>query len=379
MVSVEGYKRVRFPSVPGTNLVGSVFVDKTGAVLQSIVVSTLSNKFEAGMYLISDVPEDAVVLYFSVLNTAEFDKVVLSNSDKIEDMEPDWVANDEHLCGVVGSSVVGIKLRACITGGSTTANMPWTDFHYYSVQRGMQQIDPLMHWRIANLSYAKYGRKNIQEQCGAGSHTNMRTTGGTASRGMQDTVGYEEAKGINPNVTNSLIDNLVHQYAWYVEKDEYGAAKVTQVNNICCLGYEDIYGHKYDMMDRVDVPNTSGNVGKWRIWMPDGSTIMIKGTTNSGNWITAVAHGKLMAVVPVGSMNGSSSTYYSDMYWISTSAGRVVYRGYYNAYAYGGVSNAYASYGASNAYASVGSRLAFRGRIVMAQSVAAYKALTEVA
>lgn len=379
MVSVEGYKRVRFPSVPGSNLVGSVFVDKSGAVLQSIVVSTLSNKFEAGMYLISDVPEGAVALYFSVLNTAEFDKVVLSNSDKIEDMEPDWVANDEHLCGVVGSSVVGSKLRACITGGSTTANMTWADFHYYSVQRGMQQIDALMHWRIANLSYAKYGRKNMQEQCGAGSHTNMRTTGGTASRGMQDTVGYEEAKGINPNVTNSLIDNLVHQYAWYVEKDEYGAAKVTQVNNICCLGYEDIFGHKYDMMDCVDMPNTSGNAGKWRVWLPDGTTMMIKGTTNSDWWITAVAHGKYMAVVPVGSVNGSSSTYYSDKYWISTAVGRVVYRGYSYAIANGGVSVAIANSDASDAFTNVGSRLAFRGKIVRAESVAAYKAISEVA
>ena len=379
MVSVEGYKRVRFPSVPGTNIVGSVFVDKTGAVLQSIVVSTLSNKFEAGMYLISDVPEGAVALYFSILNTAEFDKVVLSNSEKIEDMEPDWVPNDEHLCGVAGSSVVGTKLRSCITGGSTTANMPWTDFHYYSVQRGMQQIDPLMHWRIANLSYAKYGRKNMQEQCGAGSHSNTRTTGGTASRGMQDTVGYEEAKGINPNVTNSLVDNLVHQYAWYVEKDEYGAAKVTQVNNICCLGYEDIYGHKYDMMDRVDIPNTSGNVGKWRIWMPDGTIMMVKGTTNGDSWITAVAHGKWMAVVPVGAVSGSSSTYYSDKYWFSSASGRVVYRGCYHASAHGGVSYANAHHDASNASTNVGSRLAFRGKIVRAQSVAAYKAIVEVA
>ena len=379
MVSVEGYKRVRFPSVPGTNLVGSVFVDKTGAVLQSIVVSTLSNKFEAGMYLISDVPEGAVALYFSILNTAEFDKVVLSNSEKIEDMEPDWVPNDEHLCGVAGSSVVGTKLRSCITGGSTTANMTWADFHYYSVLRGMQQIDPLMHWRIANLSYAKYGRKNMQEQCGAGSHSNTRTTGGTASRGMQDTVGYEEAKGINPNVTNSLVDNLVHQYAWYVEKDEYGAAKVTQVNNICCLGYEDIYGHKYDMMDRVDIPNTSGNVGKWRIWMPDGTIMMVKGTTNGDSWITAVAHGKWMAVVPVGAVSGSSSTYYSDKYWFSSASVRVVYRGCGYASAGGGVSSADASYGASHASAGVGSRLAFRGKIVRAQSVAAYKAIVEVA
>ena len=379
MVSVDGYKRVRFPSVPGTNLVGSVFVDKTGAVLQSIVVSTLSNKFEAGMYLISDVPEGAVALYFSILNTAEFDKVVLSNSEKIEDMEPDWVPNDEHLCGVAGSSVVGTKLRSCITGGSTTANMTWMDFHYYSVQRGMQQIDPLMHWRIANLSYAKYGRKNMQEQCGAGSHSNTRTTGGTASRGMQDTVGYEEAKGINPNVTNSLVDNLVHQYAWYVEKDEYGAAKVTQVNNICCLGYEDIYGHKYDMMDRVDIPNTSGNVGKWRIWMPDGTIMMVKGATIGDSWITAVAHGKWMAVVPVGAVSGSSSTYYSDKYWFSSASGRVVFRGYDYAHANGGVSSANAYNDASYADSNVGSRLAFRGKIVRAQSVAAYKAIVEVA
>ena len=380
VVDVSKHKRVRWPSVPGTNLVGSAFADVNGNVVKSVVVPTLGNRFEAGMYLISDVPEGAKTLYFSILNTAEFDKVVLSNSSKIEDMEPEWFANDEHLCAVVGSSVVGSKLRACITGGSTTASMTWTDFHYYSVQRGMQQIDALMHFRIANLAYAKYGRRNMQEQCGAGSHTNMRTTGGTMSRGMQDTIGYEGAKAINPNVTNSLVDeNRVHQYAWYVDKDEYGAAKVTQVNNICCLGYEDIYGHKYDMMDGVDLPNTSGNEGKWRIWMPDGSTIMIKGTTNSGNWITAVAHGRLMAVVPVGSMNGSSSTYYSDLYWISTATGRVVYRGCYYAYAYGGVSYAYAYYDASNAGALVGSRLAFRGKLVRAQSVAAYKALSEAA
>lgn len=380
VVDVSKHKRVRWPSVPGTNLVGSAFADMNGNVVKSVVVPTLGNRFEAGMYLISDVPEGAKTLYFSILNTAEFDKVVLSNSSKIEDMEPEWFANEEHLCAVVGSSVVGSKLRACITGGSTTASMTWTDFHYYSVQRGMQQIDALMHFRIANLAYAKYGRRNMQEQCGAGSHTNMRTTGGTMSRGMQDTIGYEGAKAINPNVTNSLVDeNRVHQYAWYVDKDEYGAAKVTQVNNICCLGYEDIYGHKYDMMDGVDLPNDSGNVGKWRIWMPDGSTIMIKGTTNSGNWITAVAHGKMMAVVPVGSMNGSSSTYYSDMYWISTSTCRVVYRGYSSAFADGGVSNADANYDASNAHTNVGSRLAFRGKLVRAQSVVAYKALSEAA
>ena len=132
------------------------------------------------------------------------------------------------------------------------------------------------------------------------------------------------------------------------------------------------------MMDGVDLPNTSGNEGKWRIWMPDGSMVMIKGATASG-WITAVTHGKLMAIVPAGAMQGSSSTYYSDYYWASTATGRVVYRGCGNAVAYGGVSVAHAYHGASYASASVGSRLAFRGKLVRAQSVAAYKALSEAA
>ncbi|WP_290381817.1 hypothetical protein, partial [Bacteroides acidifaciens] len=59
--------------------------------------------------------------------------------------------------------------------------------------------------------------------------------------------------------------------------------------------------------------------------------------------------------------------------------GRVVCRGYSYASANGGVSCAYASSDASNSSAYVGSRLAFRGKIVRAQSVAAYKAIREVA
>ena len=376
-VDVQGYKRVRFPSVPGTGLVGSLFVDGSGNVVKTIVVPTIGLKFEAGMYLISDIPEDATALHFSILNTAEFDKVVLSNSDKIEDMEPDWVANEEHLCAVVGSSVVGSKLRSCVTGNSTTASMNWIDFHYYSVQRGMQQIDALMHSRIANLFYARYGRRDSQEQCGGGQHTNNRITGGTAGYGMQDTIGYDEAYKINDKITNSIVDGSIHQYAWYRGQDEYGSPTVTQVNNISCLGYEDIYGHKYDMMDGVDLPNDSANQGKWRIWMPDGTTRMVKGKTSSDQWITGVAHGKYMDVIPVGTANGSSSTYYCDKYYISTASSRVVFRGYFNSYANGGVSYAYANSDASYSY--IGSRLAFRGRIVKAESVEAYKAIVEKA
>ena len=133
------------------------------------------------------------------------------------------------------------------------------------------------------------------------------------------------------------------------------------------------------MMDGVDLPNDTGNSGKWRIWMPDGSTRLVKGSVSSGIWITAVAHGKYMDVIPVGSVSGSSSTHYCDIYYISTAASRVVYRGYNNASPSGGVSMSYASSDSSYTYTYIGFRLAFRGRLVKASSVAAFKSVSEVA
>lgn len=356
-VAVSGYKRVRFPSVVGTNLIGSIFTDDAGNVIDSVVVSALSVKFENGMYLIYDVPEGATELHFSIYTTAEFDKVVLSNSDKIEDMEPDWVEHEECLTAVFGSSIVGTKLRSCITGGSTAASMNWTDFHYYSQARGMQQIDYDMHRDIANLFYAKYGRRDSQGQCGYGSNTNARTTGGTAILGMKDTV--------NP-------DNKTTG-AWYEENGAY-----VSLNNINCLGYEDIYGHKNDMMDNVSV--NDGSVDhKWKIDMPDGTSRKVRAKTGSDQFTTAVAHGKYMDVIPVGTVTGSETTYYCDKYYYTGATSRVVYRGNSNAHSGGGVSYAGASRDASNSSALDGSRLAFRGKIEKSQSVEAYKAIAEVA
>ena len=58
---------------------------------------------------------------------------------------------------------------------------------------------------------------------------------------------------------------------------------------------------------------------------------------------------------------------------------RVVFRGYNNSNANGGVSYANANNDASNSNSNIGSRLAFRGRIVKAESVEAYKAIVEKA
>lgn len=48
---------------------------------------------------------------------------------------------------------------------------------------------------------------------------------------MTDTVDYEYMKAINLNVIKSMINNLVHQYAWFIDIDSFGNKTVTQVNN----------------------------------------------------------------------------------------------------------------------------------------------------
>ncbi len=363
-VNVSGYRIVRFPTVLGSNLMCSLFTDVEDNIVDTVVVGTIGAIFEHGMYIIYDVPENAENLYFTIYNAVDFDKVVLSNSEKIEDMEPDWVENDAYLNAVLGSSVVGSKLMSCITGSSTVANFPWTDFHHYSQQRGMQQTDWLMHNDIASLFYAVYGRRDSQAQCGAGQHHNARVTGQTAVIGMQDTV------NTNGTTVGGVDGNGL---AYYKTIAADGTVTYTKINNTNCLGYEDIYGHKYGMLDSVEVNRDAVN-GVWTITHPDGGERRVKGSTTSEIWITGVVWGKYMDMIPAGSVSSSQSTKYCDRYYYSGAKSRVVWRGYYYAYAYGGVSYAYASYDASYAYTYIGSRLAFRGQIEVAPSVEAYEA-----
>lgn len=358
-VAVGGYGRVRFPSVPGSGLVGSVFVDDGGDIVDDVLVETLSGGFEAGMYVIADVPSGATDLYFTVLKSAEFDKVVLSNSSKIEDMEPDWVEHEACMVAVAESTIVGTKLRSVMTSAASANNLSWTDFNYYSAARGMQQIDYEMHKDIANLFYAKYGTRDSQGQCGYGDSSNSQPQNRTAALGMKDTV--------NPNGATTG--------SWYWSDDEVPV--LTSCGSVNALGYQNLFGDKSECMDGVAV-NVGQVDGKYVIDMPDGTQRKVKSKTTSGEYIRAVAHGKYMDVIAVAASAGTSTTYYCDINYYTASVGRVVHRSHNGAFAYGGVSYAYALNDASNSSATIGSRLAFRGTLVKAASVVAYKAATEV-
>ena len=358
-VDVSGYRRVRFPSVLGSSLVGAVFADDGGRIVKSVIVETLNARFVDGMYLICDVPEGATKLHFSVRTSSDFDCVVLSNSDKIEDMEPDWVEHEACLCGALQAVAKGTKLYSAVTGGTSVANLTQPDMVRYANQRGLQLVDWEMHKDVANLFYAKYGRRDAQDQCGYGQNTNARIMGTTAMLGMADTVNPEHKT----------------EWCWYKIQDEYGGDKYVQIASSNCLGYENWFGNKAEWVDKVSLPNSpSSEQYKLYIEMPDGTTRKVK-STSVGGFMTAVVHQKWMDIVSAAGA-GSSTTYYCDEFVPSGSTGRVVYRSNYSAYAYAGVGRANCGYDSSNTNANIGSRLAFRGKIEVAESVGAFKSLS---
>ena len=343
-VDVSGYRRVRFPSVLGSSLVGAVFADDGGRIVKSVIVETLNARFVDGMYLICDVPEGATKLHFSVRTSSDFDCVVLSNSDKIEDMEPDWVEHEACLCGALQAVAKGTKLYSAVTGGTSVANLTQPDMVRYANQRGLQLVDWEMHKDVANLFYAKYGRRDAQDQCGYGQNTNARIMGTTAMLGMADTVNPEHKT----------------EWCWYKIQDEYGGDKYVQIASSNCLGYENWFGNKAEWVDKVSLPNSpSSEQYKLYIEMPDGTTRKVK-STSVGGFMTAVVHQKWMDIVSAAGA-GSSTTYYCDEFVPSGSTGRVVYRS---------VSYANASAGVGRAYCGFDSSVRARASVLVSPSAA---------
>ena len=366
-VNVFGYKKVRFPTVLGTSMIGSCFTDSGKNVVKDVFVDSLNNRFVNGMYIICDVPEGATELNFTIHKYAEFDCVVLSNSDKIEDMEPDWVEHEPCLVAVFEACTIGSKLYSAATGNASVGSLTQSDFVYYAKQRGLQLIDWEMHKDIANLFFAFYGRRDSQDQCGYGQSTEQRNIGTTALLGMQDTISYNSDGGAHQTSN-----------AWYVRPNEDGKNVYSLIYNTNCMGYENLYGDKYEWLSGVSLPNTNTQEQyKLLIEMPDGSTRKVKSGTVSG-YCTGMYHQKYMDIVGVHSQKGSSTTCYCDEFNVSNAANRVVCRSNNSSYAFGGVSFANCGCDSSSTITSIGSRLAFRGEIEEAESVTAFKAIKAI-
>lgn len=370
-VDIKGYKQVRYPSLPSA-LYGAIMLNAEGKVVKRMK-ATSDSGIREGCYCFTSIPDDAVTLVFTIANSAPFDYVLLTKSDKVEAIEPDWVEHMECLVGVY-EALLRDDFLYSISGVQSTASVTCPDFKVYARNRGKgyQLIDWEMHKDIANLFFAKYGERDSQGTCGPGTHTNGRATGASDATGMQDTKPTAKDGDTPPAVKDGYYPNA-NAYVLKNEDDETRTA----IGSPVCMGYENLYGNKAEWME-VEYNKTTVDY-IWRSMMPDGSERQIQGIKQQGDlYPKNVIHGRFMDIVAAQS-GGSQTSYYYDNFYQSGSTARVVFRSGYYAYAVGGVSFAYSFYGSACVVASFGSRLAFRGVIKVATSVSAFIAIQAVA
>jgi hypothetical protein len=199
---------------------------------------------------------------------------------------------------------------------------------------GYNIIDFEQHCMLALLFFAKYGNRNSQTVLGTGDSNYTTKSGSTNSLGNADTAGS----------TSGLVS---------------------------FAGVEGIHGCLYEWVGGLTIQD-----GVWTITNPDGTTRSgAAPAVKSSGWIIelAAALGPYFDVIPT-AVGGSATTYYSDQYSYLNGA-RVLARSNYSASTDGGVSYTNAYNDSSYTYTFIASRLAFRGVIREAESVAAFKAL----
>lgn len=370
-VDIKGYKQVRYPSLPSA-LYGAIMLNAEGKVVKRMK-ATSDSGIREGCYCFTSIPDDAVTLVFTIANSAPFDYVLLTKSDKVEAIEPDWVEHMECLVGVY-EALLRDDFLYSISGVQSTASVTCPDFKVYARNRGKgyQLIDWEMHKDIANLFFAKYGERDSQGTCGPGTHTNGRATGASDATGMQDTKPTAKDGDTPPAVKDGYYPNA-NAYVLKNEDDETRTA----IGSPVCMGYENLYGNKAEWME-VEYNKTTVDY-IWRSMMPDGSERQIQGIKQQGDlYPKNVIHGRFMDIVTAQS-GGSQTSYYYDNFYQSGSTARVVFRSFNYAGAGGGVSYAFSNFDSAYVYASIGSRLAFRGVIKVATSVSAFIAIQAVA
>ncbi len=200
---------------------------------------------------------------------------------------------------------------------------------------GYNIIDWEQHCMIALLFYAKYGTRDSQAVLGAGNAYYATTNGSTNSRGNADTA-------------------------------------ATSVGHASFAGIEGVHGGSLEWVAGVEI-----TCFIWTVIDPDGKQRQI-GTAPSihGKYITeiAAANGEHFDLMPIATSDGSFPTHYTDLYSCS-SGSCVMARSGYSVQRESGVSYAYTYYGPTATSMTAASRLAFRGVIREADSVAAFKAL----
>lgn len=402
-INVQGYKKVRFPASIGsgcclfTDENGKIVTNSTGSVVGVGELFVSSGLWlYTGMPVMATIPAGAKYFYMVVKKfisgriTADPCDVVLHKGSKfssgdemtdrnakdwIADMEPDWVYS-EPVCiaaaecaddglGGLYSPFDGLKTAATGTEGKENNLISKEQWFQYSMRdaaykRGLQLVDYEATKLIANLFVAKYGRRNSQNQLGAGSSSYGRSLGNTRKYGMTDTV-IPDGISVTEVWANAAIPII------------QGTNKTFKnIESPNFIGIENVHGNVSEWLDRAYYANeTAADCGKIRITNSDLSTRRLYSISPRGNYSKSLVHGKFCDIASCSSQGGTTITFYPDYQsadatlrdnWAST---RAIRRSSdYPSGALGGVFCLSSSHSVGYSFIPFGSRLIFRGNII---------------
>lgn len=289
-IDVEGWKRVRFCTAPTR---ANVFVDANGRKVSEPVV-TSDEDFDAGMYVVVDVPKTAVKLVFTICNVAVWSDVVLTNSAELVDIEPDWVEHAPRLVSAPRPTKVNGKLRAIMSGKPDTGNQNAMNANAYAVgKRAMRSTE---YWALLiGLFVSKYGRRNGTSIFG---YWNSAATNGlTAPAGMRDVL-YKS----NSN---------------YVVKSD---GQEVLIQNTGAMGYENWPGCMAEALEDSGALTLAYNSNTphtdWRTMTPNGGEdkhVFMRELSPNTTFLRRTWWGKYINTARVGLGNGTGATYWAAM------------------------------------------------------------------
>lgn len=398
-VDVSGMKQVRFPGLKHSYFC-SAFADATekfielftftmnDIVVDGSLVNPADFDNDLGDYVFLSVPDDAMYLYFACRKTAAatLPEVILTDSEEIEAIEPDWVEHLPELIGIYQGYAAGITTRGTPTSGlrsisgktvsrgsgtstqiewSYDANgnptaLPTTDINgtaqdFFNLARIRNVIDGVEDGEyttvpyetskdMANLLMAWFGTRDIETLVGRGS-------GAGETTGVRNAIAFGDSSYYAQNQHNkmwALECWTASTYEW-TDKGCFNAPSFKQ----------------FLKENRSDSNGTYSIDYYYNILQQDGNERRIKAATdNHGTCAARVRFGRYCDIV-VSAYTGET-TYamcYAAYQSSSGGRGRVLGRSCFGAVAYAGVAYSDAGVASSVSSTSYGGRLCFFGEI----------------
>ncbi|MCC8146863.1 MAG: CotH kinase family protein [Bacteroidales bacterium] len=340
IINLKGYKRVRVPGIASA-VYGALFLDNSDKVINSFFGSSENGMID-GMYIFSDVPENATKIAFTFSTLIENGFVWLTNSKEIPDIEPDWVLHEECLGGVYNALIEdGIMRTKSQVKATVNLQIDTTRSCAENMGIGYRIFDYTLRKDIVNLAMAKYGtRESIFGWIKDGNVLNGRTN----DCGMEDTIDLIHI----PTNVNKRADNT--------------------------LGYENFISNQLNLTEGLQwvaghfIFNDREGNSKNHPFPPSS-------LADNDNWILNVYHGKEMDITPV-RIGGTSTTYYPASFRPAYNGNAVFGTGQATSASSSGFFHQHYHYYNTAAYLS--GRIMFIGAIKFINSVCEYKQLQKL-